>query len=95
MSKFGWIVDKDYTSFKGAKSVSVYGPRNMTATPEEIKTLGIHFEMYDDDDILYYSGYVLADGDHNELMPLDHYGMPNAGCTKIKVRDEHGKYRYV
>lgn len=38
------------------------------------------FKMYDDDGELYYSGYAKPDADFD---PLDDFGMPNAGCTRI------------
>jgi hypothetical protein len=40
--------------------------------------------MFDDDNILYYEGRIL--GNYRGFEPLDDYGMPNAGCTKIKYR---------
>lgn len=51
--------------------------------------------MYDDDDNLYYEGYVIEDGGEEGFNPLDHYGEPNAGCTYIKLRGEDGKYRVL
>ncbi|MCW3111307.1 MAG: hypothetical protein JWQ09_5813 [Segetibacter sp.] len=54
----------------------------------------IHFKMYDDDGIHYYSGYLKAkyDGSEAAFAPLDDYGMPNAGCTDIKYKEADGKY---
>lgn len=95
--KFGWVVDKEYDfgESKVGIDTEVMGPRNATATKEEIVAQGIHFKMYDDDGNLYYSGYVLADDDHNEFMPLDHYGAPNAGCTYMKLRNKDGTYSHL
>ena len=97
MSKFGWIVNKEYEygESKVGNEVNVMGPRDLTATKEEIESLGTHFKMFDDDGNLYYSGYVLADETHDEFMPLDQYGMPNAGCVTIKLRDKSGKYNVL
>ena len=54
----------------------------------------VHFMMYDDDDILYYGGYLKTDleGSEDAFAPLDDYGMPNAGCTDIKYKESDGKY---
>ena len=47
------------------------------------------FKMYDDDGELYYSGYLYWDGEiddpdeHQIAGPLDDYGMPGSGCTRI------------
>ena len=46
--------------------------------------------MYDDDDNLYYEGTC----SELDLYPLDDYGMPNAGCTKIKYLID-GKWQYI
>ena len=68
------------------------------ATPEQVAQLKkdgftAHFKMYDDDGILYYSGYGKPLTDVEGFEPLDDYGMPNAGCTEIKYRDSvTGKY---
>ena len=42
--------------------------------------------MYDDDDNCYYEGMIY--GDYYGFEPLDDYGMPNAGCTYIKINGE-------
>ncbi len=64
------------------------------ATEEQIKELkkrGLvhHFKMYDDDGECYYSGY---SNDDSSFDPLDHFGMPNAGCTELKYRNADGTY---
>lgn len=43
------------------------------------------FRMYDDDGNLYYTGCYLAtdDTDPDGFEPLDDFGAPNAGCTRI------------
>lgn len=49
------------------------------------------FKLYDDDGELYYTGKMMcADGsdpmESGDLFaPLDDYGMPNAGCTELRV----------
>ena len=50
-----------------------------------------YFKMYDGDGELYYSGYIV--GDFSGFEPLDEFGMPNAGCTDIKLKDDDGVYQ--
>lgn len=91
--KTGWIVTKDYVdNFDGSgefdpkkqlKEVTVIGPRKCELTKEELLQ-GHPFKMYDDDDNLYYEGFYVGDKtSEGAFDPLDHYGTPNAGCTKI------------
>jgi len=47
------------------------------------------FELYDDDDTKYYSGYMHKDIE-DEFEPLD-WGMYDSGCTYIKLRNKDGK----
>jgi hypothetical protein len=55
----------------------------------------VKFRMYSDDDDLDYEGYWLDDIDADcELDPLDDFGMPNAGCTILRVL-ENGKWVMV
>tara|TARA_R110000744_G_scaffold213660_1_gene332514 strand:+ start:136 stop:405 length:270 start_codon:yes stop_codon:yes gene_type:complete len=47
------------------------------------------FMLYDDDDVLYYSGYMSKDIE-DEFEPLD-WGMYDSGCTYMKYRAKDGK----
>ena len=49
---------------------------------------GFQFRMFDDDGELYYEGRCTIES----FAPLDDFGMPNAGCTTIKYRNETGWY---
>jgi len=88
MATYGWIITKDHLAFDDAKpgtncnAIGVIGPRDCVHTEHEIKSHGLPFKMYDDDDELYYEGFLLG-GDGFE--PLEDFGTPNAGCTKIEV----------
>ena len=73
------------------------------ASKEELKkckSLGLNdfFELYDDDDNKYYSGYanldLMAERDLNEFDILD-IAMNYAGCTYIKTRGRDGKMEMV
>lgn len=57
----------------------------------KLKKLGYvsYFELYDDDEELYYRGYLHKDCE-DEFEPLD-WGMYDSGCTDIKYRNKLGK----
>lgn len=47
---------------------------------------GVTFKMYDDDNIHYYTGKIVADGDVRDYAnrPLIDFGTPNAGAVFIR-----------
>jgi len=56
-----------------------------------------YFELFDDDGEKYYGGYLHenAEGEDQEFAPLD-WGMYNAGCTGMKVRNNTtGQMEYL
>ena len=61
-------------------AVGLVGPRDACET---VNKNGVRFEMYDDDNNLYYVGYLY--GDYDGFEPLEDFGTPNAGCTGIKI----------
>jgi hypothetical protein len=80
---YRWIIDKDHLQPHppGAKTArGTAGPFNQDPA---ITANATRFSMYDDDDECYYEGRIFGDFDGFE--PLDDFGMPNAGCTKIKI----------
>jgi hypothetical protein len=96
-----FIIDTDHTANAGnaegtnANAVGITGPR--TASPAAIGRLtageGEQFRMYDDDDELYYEGRWVADPDVPDeafegFEPLDCFGAPNAGCTRLDYRND-------
>lgn len=46
----------------------------------------VFFKLYDDDDILYYDGYMKANI-LDEFCPLD-WGAWNSGCTRMDIRNK-------
>lgn len=65
------------------------------ATDEEIKLakkngMDSYFKLYDDDDILYYSGYYNEETLDEEMEVLD-WAMNDSGCTRMDVRNEQGQ----
>lgn len=90
MSRYVWVIDKDLTAC--GEDAGVFGPRG--ATKEDLSRCTIPFQMYDDDGELYYSGRMSEECDGFE--PLDDFGMPNAGCTIIKLRNaETGEWEIL
>ena len=54
---------------------------------------GERFRMYDGDDELYYEGRWVADPNIDDeafegFEPLDCFGAPNAGCTRLDYRND-------
>ena len=86
---YGWLIYESFiedSTFGRAQAVAVAGPSGIS--DENLRKLkdgeGDEFELYDDDDNLYYKGRLIgADADGFE--PLDDYGTPNAGCVKMKL----------
>ena len=78
MPKYYWIIEKDH--IENGHSNGVDGPGGCDTT---LRTNPAKFEMFDDDGTLYYSGTIY--GVYDGCEPLDDYGMPGAGCTRIDV----------
>ena len=91
MATYAWIITKDHLAEEGDESeVGVAGPRD---APDDLlaqlnEGKGHVFRMYDDDDILYYTGRgVSVDDEMDENAcygPLGDFGTPNAGAVTIK-----------
>ena len=79
---YRWKITRDRINDDGSEK-GVSGPRNCD---DNLKTNGKRFQMYDDDDNCYYEGMIY--GDYDGFEPLDDFGMPNAGCTCIKINGE-------
>ena len=92
----GWIITKKYLESRNEETfieVSIIGPSLTTLTKEQI-VLGHPFKMFDDDDVLCYEGYLYADKNSEDgFMPLDNYGMPDAGCTYVQYKNEIGEWK--
>lgn len=96
-----WIITKDFLADENEKpgtnlnAVGVIGP---SGTSEETIALleagkGRAFRMYDDDGEHYYSGRLIGDSESDEgFLPLDNFGIPNAGCVRIDYAYEGGKW---
>lgn len=93
--KNGWIITKDFCidHFDSIthRNVTIVGPRDCELSTDEL-VKGHKFRMFDDDGCLYYEGFFV--GDHcteDAFAPLDDYGTPNAGCTRIDYWNEFEK----
>lgn len=99
-SEYGWIITKDVLSEDlelEDNDTGIYGPRGCSKKLHDalLSGRGHKFKMYDDDDVLYYKGLFIGDPTSEDgFAPLDDFGMPNAGCTRIDYYDPELK-RYV
>ena len=77
----------------GVKSVTVIGPSSATLSHDEIVKSGTKFRLFDGDGELAFEGVFVGDaGSEDAFLPLDCFGEPSAGCTRI---DYHvGQNRY-
>lgn len=87
---YAWTITVDHIATNAEGTI---GPSGATLDAEQIKEHGSFFMMYDDDGVLYYEGYVT--GNFCGLEPLHDFGMPNAGCTMIKMRNLTGSFSIV
>ena len=85
---YAWIIDTDKISNgqdNGRISASSAHGMAGTYVADLKKGAGTRFRMLDDDDEVYYEGRFVGDHDSEDgFIPLDDYGMPNAGCTSIQ-----------
>lgn len=82
---YGWRITKVNPEFLEQEEVNTVGPATLSAELEHelFAGYGQEFKMYDDDDIWYYTGMIVGEFEGTE--PLDDFGTPNAGCTRIEV----------
>lgn len=81
--KGGWIILKDHLI---DSDTTIMGPHDVEIGMIDIMAMGTKFELYDDGNILYYSGKMYKCED--EFAPLEDFGKPNAGCTRMKMNGE-------
>lgn len=78
-----WIITKDHID---SDSVSTMGPFDADLELFHKRVNPTHFSIYDGDGECYYEGMLY--GDFTGFEPLDDFGEPNAGCTKMKLAGE-------
>lgn len=98
-----FIIDVDHIKDPNAQpgtnqnAVGVMGPSDYTGDGSELKQ---KFRLYDDDNVLYYEGRmrddVLEATEELAFEPLDCFGDPNAGCTRMDyLSSKTGKWETV
>lgn len=91
---YRWVItrDRDHERYpEGKSAVGVSGPY---AASETVTANATKWTLWDDDGDCIYEGMIYGDFDGFE--PLDDYGMPNFGCTAIKMpHHETGKMEFV
>jgi len=90
-----WKITKDKLAAQvgGASSVGVasIGIENVDEA-----TLTEKFKMYDDDNVLYFEGISDDANSQDAFAPLDDFGQPDSGCTRIDyLNKETGKYEVL
>lgn len=83
-----WIVCVDHIDSN--KAVGVCGGASISQEQFDLLREGQSqditlFRLYDDDDILYYEGRMVIGDEGNGFEPLDDFGEPNAGCTRVDL----------
>lgn len=81
MTQNHWIITEDFVENGEAVGVASIGFDD-AGHPE----LPVLFQMYDGDDNLCYEGQMVT----AEFDPLDDFGQPNAGCTKLLFDEGDG-----
>jgi hypothetical protein len=77
-AKYMWVITHDYLHEKDkdlSNDAGVIGPCKAPTS----MSMPHRFRMYDDDNELYYEGVCSEES----FDPLDDFGTPNAGCTRI------------
>ena len=98
MNNYAWIITRDFLYEEGPSiymksNVGTHGPRNTrvdypSATPGAMSKDDVMFRLYDDDDRLYYEGIFRGNWKSEDgFGPLDDFGEPDSGCTRIDYFD--------
>jgi hypothetical protein len=83
-TEYVWVVTYDHLEEQKA---NVFGPAG--AREEDLARCIQPFRLYDDDGELYYSGRMSVECDFE---PLDDYGTPNSGATRIDILNDNGEW---
>ena len=88
---YRWVITEDY--IENGRAVGTEGP---SSADSNMKDNAVHFGLYDDDRECYAEGilyrtddaYDTYDPAEVDFSPLDNFGTPNWGCTRIKHNGE-------
>lgn len=86
---YAWLITHDHITDDEHNDTGTTGPFNVTLTRDQIRNHpdAVAFRLYDDGGELYYEGLYVGPDDETLFAPLDDFGTPNAGCTRIDLRD--------
>ncbi len=89
-----WLITEDLID--SGEAVGTCGGSSISQAQFDLLREGRHenidlFCLYDDDGELYYAGRMLESPETQGFEPLDDFGMPNAGCTLIKIQNKETK----
>ena len=80
MINYAWVITKDIIG--NGEHDGLSGPNGAWVPRATMEREGRRFKMFDDDGELYFEGFLLGG---NGFEPLDDYGTPGAGCTRIEI----------
>lgn len=83
-----WYIAEDFIDSGDAVGEFNCNFREENTLERVKKVCKFKFRMYDDDGVLYYSGYSNDSDSEKAFAPLEDFGMPNAGCTEIKYWEQ-------
>ena len=91
------IADPERTAPSNSNAHGMTGPRNVTMSSEEIQKHpdAQQFRIYDDDGELYYTGFMVEDDSAEGEDPLTDFGEPNAGATRLDVKEGRGWQTWI
>jgi hypothetical protein len=87
--RYGWLITEDLLAAQYgdlSNESGVCGPNGIDpAVRAKLDAgSGLRFRMYDDEELYYEGRYLHLDfPEVPDFEPLDDFGMPNAGCTRI------------
>jgi hypothetical protein len=99
-SRYGWIIDVDHCpdeNFRAPSNMNAPGMMGPSSLGTDIEAqlragLGDKFRLYDDDGEVMYEGRYIGPGDETLFAPLDDFGAPNAGATRIDYFTPQGEW---
>ena len=95
---FAITKDHDHEEFGDFPSrVGTIGPSGLALNYDQIVNHkdGQKFRMLTDDDELIYEGVYVATQNSDEFEPLDCFGMPDFGCTRIEYANNEGEWEQI
>lgn len=95
-SGYAWMITEDRISQGDQKTrIGTIGPRGTGLCAADFANQQTtRFRLKDDDGQTYYEGVFVGDHTSEEAFgPLDDFGTPDAGCTRLEYRYPDGRWR--